>query len=233
MPATTSAPIAENSESPSELTEVLRTTLDGWRRPPPRIEEPLGACVSGEHSGFLAVVTVRGQTRLVVNLEERISTDVRDQIHACRHAGGVDLLATPEDYECALTRLKVWLDSNAASSIAGTADSSTVRRKHLLKRIDREIESAQPHLRASRVVLAAKARAVVAAQHSGAIEAELRALTHSNLANEEWLAAIARFESAPPACAAKQTHGSLAPMVAPDGAAMVHAILVLRGTTSS
>lgn len=232
VPAPMLAPITRGSESPSELTEVLRTTLEGWRRPRSQIPGPLGACVGGQHSGFLAVVVVDGQTRLVVNLGERVSTDVKDQIDACRHASGPDTYATPQDYARALTRLELWLESDAASAVAGTADSSTIRRKHLLNRIDRETERAPPHVRANRLLLAAKARSVVAAQHSGAIEDELSALTHSDLGSEDWLAAVARLDSHRRIPEAKQVSGSRASTATGDHRVVLHAILLLRRQSS-
>jgi hypothetical protein len=64
-----------------------------------------------------------------------------------------------------------------------------------VNRIDKAIESAPPHSRGRRLTIAAKARRVAAAQHSAAIEAELASLGVSQLADDEWLAAVAKLES--------------------------------------
>jgi superfamily II DNA or RNA helicase len=188
-------PTANSPETPTRLVELLRFTLAGW--PESRLaplREPVVACVASEYSGFLASVSVRGQSTLVVDLDGRISTSIEAQIKACRVASGSDIEVLAQDYTRAIARLELWFEGESAALLAGTA-SSTLRRRRLLNRIDRAIEDAPPHCRATRLDLASRARRVVAVQHSAAIEAELETLTNSDLESEGWLAAVARLDS--------------------------------------
>jgi hypothetical protein len=182
------------SETPTRLVELLRSILDTWRAPARSCPEPIVACVGSEHSGFLAAISLRGQVKLVVDLDGRTSTSIEAQTEACRAASGLDMATAGDDYALAAARLDLWLESETASSLAGTA-SSTVRRKRLLNRIDKAIEDAPPHARASRLEFATRARYAVASQHSSAVEAELEVLARSDLNSEDWLAAVAGFAS--------------------------------------
>jgi hypothetical protein len=204
-------------ESPAEQIETLRSVLAGWlkksranRTGAPRCQPPDATtshstdgdrellprrgCVVSDQPGFLALALIGGHARLVVNLNGRTSTDIGDQIEACRLATGADISDTSEDYSRALEQLESWFDNDTASTLAGAAGSSSVRRKRLLNRIDREMELAPPHSRAKRIALAADARRIVAGQHSGAIESDLDELAHSELESEEWLSAITRLD---------------------------------------
>jgi hypothetical protein len=77
--------------------------------------------------------------------------------------------------------------------MAGISFSKALSRRRLLNRIDGAIEAAPPQSRSSRVTLAAHARAGVSSPLSAAIEAELASLADSDLADDEWLEAIARI----------------------------------------
>ena len=66
-----------------------------------------------------------------------------------------------------------------------------MRRRQITSRIDLAIQSAPPHLRATRSVTAARARRVATTQQCAAVELELDSLLHSNLPADEWLEAIA------------------------------------------
>jgi superfamily II DNA or RNA helicase len=184
----------DGRETPTRLVELLRSILDTWRAPARSSPESIVACVGSAHSGFLAAVSLRGQMKLVVDLDGQTSTSIEAQTEACRAASGLDIATAADDYAPAFARLQLWLESETASSLAGTA-SSTVRRRRLLNRIDKAIEDAPPHARASRLELATRARYAVASQHSSAIEAELEVLARSDLNSEDWLAAVADFAS--------------------------------------
>ncbi len=218
-------------ESPAQLLETLREVLEAWRGCAADCSEMVIACVASENSGFVAAIAVHGARKLVVDIDDRVSADIEAQIAACRLAIGPDVEALPGDSTQAVARLGLWFERELASSLAGTA-SSTLRRKRLLNRIDRAIEDAPPHSRTSRLALATRARRVVASQHSGAVETELEALTHSDLQSEEWLAAVAHL-GAEKYCADTEQAGSSQPSPeVGDRGFIVHAILLLRTQSS-
>ena len=229
-------------ESVTRQTERLRAILGGWRRPDlfagaPRAtscakdahrlnsvarvqdDEISAASISSGQSGFLAVVSVDGKSSLVVRLFEQLSTDLEAQIAACRLGSGVDVQANCLEYEVALQQLREWAECESASVMAGLADSSALRRRRLVNRIDSAIENAPPHSRSRRLVTAANARHVAAAQHSAAIEAELELLARAPLSDDEWLMAVAELDSARTAFAKAPTN---------KRGLQVHALLLLR-----
>jgi hypothetical protein len=183
-------------ESVTRQTERLRAILSGWRRPlsEVRSDEVYVASVSSPRLGFLAAVGVDCELRLVVALSGHLSTDLESQVVACRLGSGVDVKTNSREHEAALRKLHEWADRESASTLAGLADSSAVRRRHLVSRIDAAIERSPPHSRSRRLAVAAKARRVAAAQHSAAIEAELESLTAAPLSDDEWLTAVAKLE---------------------------------------
>ncbi|HVS59898.1 MAG TPA: helicase-related protein, partial [Gemmatimonadaceae bacterium] len=230
------------AESVTRQTERLRAILSGWRRPDlfagdPRAtscskdahrlstiarvqdDEVSIASVSSRQSGFLAVVSVDGESSLVVRLSGQLSTDLETQIAACRLASGVDVQTNCLEYEAVLQQLREWAEREAASVLAGLADSSTLRRRRLVNRIDTAIQNAPPHSRSRRLVTAAKARQMASAPHSAAIEAELELLARAPLSDDEWLMAVAQLDSARTAFAKAPTN---------KRGLQVHALLLLR-----
>jgi hypothetical protein len=214
-----SSPLAEaedcqNKDCPrsmSQLTEILRAILENWRHPESTEGEPTPsesdagmwvAAVEGRESGFLAVLGLEQELQLVVSISGGVSTDLESQIAACRLGGGADVEVSRDDVEQAHSDIRRWAETESASAMAGISFSKALRRKRLVSRIDRAIETAPPHSRSSRAKVAAHARAVVASQQSAAIEAELASLADSDLADDEWLQAIARIRpsdhSSPP-----------------------------------
>ncbi|HEV7594417.1 MAG TPA: helicase-related protein [Gemmatimonadaceae bacterium] len=188
------------SESVTRQTEKLRAILNGWRRPPgPADSDEISvASVSSPHSGFVAVAIVDSEPSLVVEISGHLSTDLDSQITACRASGGIDVEMSPNDYEAALQKIREWTERDAASTLAGLADSSVLHRRRFVNRIDKAIESAPPHARGRRLLIAAKARRVAASQHSAAVEAELESLARAPLADDEWLAAVAELDRVEP-----------------------------------
>jgi hypothetical protein len=183
-------------ESVTKQTEKLREILNGWSRPliPKEHDGVFVASVSSPHPGFLAVVTVDAKPSMVVGLSGQLSTDLDSQIIACLSGTGVDVETDSEECEAALQQIREWADRDSASALAGLTDSSALRRRRVVNRIDKAIESAPPHSRRRRLSIAAQARRVAASQHSAAIEAELESLGAAPLSDDEWLAAIAKLE---------------------------------------
>jgi hypothetical protein len=219
FPSLSSVDIDTGGESVTKQTEKLRAILGGWRRPflSTDSDEVSVASVSSPRSGFVAVVSVGLETRLVVALDGNLSTELDSQIAACLLGSGIDVETSSYDYETGLRQLREWADRESASTLAGLGDSSVLRRTRVVNRIDKAIESAPPHSRGRRLTIAAKARRVAAAQHSAAIEAELASLGVAQLADDEWLAAVAKLES-----------GRATPGTTTDNSRLkVHTVLVL------
>jgi hypothetical protein len=196
FPNESSGEAGSAGDSVTGQVERLRAILSGWRRPlaEARSDEVYVASVSSPRSGFVAVVGVDGELRLVVGLSGHLSTDLESQVVACRLGSGVGVKVKSQESEAALRQLYEWADRESASAFAGLGVSSALRRRRLVNRIDAAIESAPPHSRSRRLVTAAKARRVAAAQHSAAIEAELELLALAALPDDEWLAAVAKLE---------------------------------------
>jgi superfamily II DNA or RNA helicase len=188
--------------SVSQLTESLRMILGRWRQGEPgdpknKFSVPdmdiLIAAAKSSKSGFLAALTIEEENRLVVSIGGEMATDVESQIAACKMASGESVEMSWDDFARAEADIRSWAETERASALAGTSTSKALRRTRLANRIDRAIEAAPPHFRSKRLVLATRARAVVTSQQSAAIEAELASLADSDLADDEWLRAVARI----------------------------------------
>jgi hypothetical protein len=183
-------------ESMTRKTERLRTILYSWRRSHTSDDEPLIASVASTQPGFIAAITVRGEPSLVVSLAGRVSSDLDSQIAAGLLGCGLDVQTDFAKCRSALRQIRKWFDQDSALDIAGLGNSSVLRRKRLVTRIDAAIENAPPHSRTRRLAIAAKARKVATAQHSAATEAELASLGRASLSDDEWLAQVARLDTA-------------------------------------
>ena len=191
----------DQTQSMSQLTESLRAILESWLHPaaerepsqPGTNDDVSVAAVESCESGFLAVVELEQELQLVVSISGDVSTNLERQIGACTLGSGSDVDATCDDVGQALTTIRRWAETESASAMAGVSFSKSFNRRRLVNRIDRAIEFAPPQSRSRRVMVAAQARAVVASQQSAAIEAELASLADSDLADDEWLQAIAQI----------------------------------------
>ena len=192
----------DNPQSMSQLTEILRAILESWRQPESTAGEPIPAeshdeirvaAIENCESGFLAAVELEQELQLVVSISGEVSTNLHSQIAACKLSTGADVEASSDDIEQAQSDIRRWAETESALALAGISFSKSLNRKRLVNRIDRAIESAPPHSRSSRITIAAHARAVAASQQSAAIEAELASLADSDLADDEWLKAIAQI----------------------------------------
>jgi superfamily II DNA or RNA helicase len=183
-------------ESMTRQTERLRAILNSWRRPHTSDDKPCIASVASTQQGFIAAMTVRGEPSLVVSFAGRVSPDLDSQIAACLLGRGFDVKTDFVEYRSALRQIRQWFDQDSALDIAGLGNSSSLRRKRLVTRIDAAIENAPPHSRTRRLAIAARARRVATSQHSAATEAELESLGRASLSDDEWLAAVAHLDSA-------------------------------------
>ena len=191
--------LARTEESLPRNVERLRSLLDTWRKnsnaSTPNGESPVVGAAMAERSGFIAAVTFDGLTHLVVGDEAGVTTDLLSQLRAC---------ATPLTADCpidetavldAFTSIEHWCITQRAASAAGVIDSQALRRRALISRIDRSIESAPPHQRSARLTLAARARRVVTTAQCAQVEHELETLQHTRLGEAEWLAAVANLDT--------------------------------------
>ena len=211
-------------DSVTKQTEKLRAILTDWRRPvmPEDVDDVSVASVSSPCRGFLAAVSVGAEPNLVVALASRLSTDLDSQIIASGLSNGLEIKTNPQECEDALEQIRKWAGRESAAALAGLTDSSVLCRRRIVNRIDRAIESAPPHSRSRRLQLAAKARRVAAAQHGSAIEAELESLSGNPVSDDDWLASVARLESA----------GSASPPTGDTRRLEIHALLLMRRDSS-
>jgi hypothetical protein len=207
-------------ESIPVRTERLRSILQSWvTRDDVDGDDLIIATVRSTQSGFVAAVSLDDRQHLLVGLEDELSTDLDDQIAACLSASSDEMPTDASDSERALRALRSWCKHESASAAAGIGESSMVRRRQITSRIDLAIQSAPPHLRSSRSVVAARARRVATTQQCAAVEHELDSLLHADLPADEWLDAVAALESSSPG--PRQTDHS-------PGSVRIQALLLTR-----
>ena len=211
---------SERRESLSAKTERLRSVLTSWLTTvgdesddatpgsSPRVDDlELGtrpgvagdcllAAIASPHAGFIAAIRLGEVTRLLVSDDETLSVDLDDQLRVCGQIGSVEMPAVLDIAQSATAAIEKWCAAQSASSAAGITSSSAVLRKQLTARIDFAMQTALPHQRARRAVLAARARRVATTQQCAAVERELESLARSSLPIDEWLEAIAKLDAA-------------------------------------
>ena len=196
------------AESTPAKTERLRSILQSWVTADGADSadsyDTIVATVGAACSGFVAAISVdlrdrgptssSGRPQLLVGIADELSTDVDAQIETCLCAGVDESPTDSADSHRAVRAIESWCTRERASSAAGVGASSAVRRKQITSRIDSAIQSAPPHLRSTRSIIAARARRVATTQQCAAIELELESLSHSDLPADEWLNAVAALE---------------------------------------
>ena len=215
-------------ESTPRQVERLREILEGWicvadldvPQPDDGSELTLVAAVDSVEPGFVAAVSAAGTMQLLVGLSGAVVTDLPNQINALRSTGAVEVPTAAADIDRAMASIDKWSTVQNAATAAGLGESRALRRGVITHRIDALIESAPPHLRASRLAVAARARAVAITPQSAAIERDLDALARSLLPPDEWLQAISALEND----TGRLKETSTDPL-------KIHAILLLRGLT--
>lgn len=228
------APTDSQAESMPAKTERLRSILQRWVTSDDvdNDADTIVATVSAPHSGFIAAIasedTERGSTssmvqpQLLISFANSVSTDIDAQIEASLCASSDEIPTISPDSERAIRAIEDWYSRTSASEAAGLGASSTIRRKLITARIDSAIQSAPPHLRSARSMVAALARRVATTQQCAAVERELDSLLLSELPADEWLQAIAALDPTQPA--KHETNSS-------TGAVRIHALLLIRQST--
>jgi len=187
------------AEGAPAQSERLRSMLQGWitnaaDEPQSQRAAPIVATVASDRPGFLAAVSADDVPQLVVGFDEKVSTDLEAQIAACLNIRFHEIPTGIGEVVRAAETIRNWFVGETASAVAGLAESSSLRRRAITTRIDLAIEDAPPHLRVTRLITAARARKVATKQQCAAVERELDALLHSDLAADQWLSAMASLQ---------------------------------------
>ncbi|HMJ19841.1 MAG TPA: helicase-related protein, partial [Gemmatimonadaceae bacterium] len=208
-------------ESIPAKTERLRGILESWRRALPSSEsrDVVAASVRSQRSGFLAAVSVKDEPLVISCISDCVSAELDALIAASVSCEGEEMEADSANYAVAVNQINGWFEHYLASTSAGVSGSRSRAQKRLLTRIESAIQSAPPHVRTRRSRAAARARNVATSAHGAAIEAELEALGHSPLPDDDWLEAVGRLDTA---------HRSSPGASRPASDLTIHALLLLR-----
>jgi superfamily II DNA or RNA helicase len=202
--------------------ERLRMVLQSWiTSEVAEGDDTILAAVRTPNSGFVAAIVTSGQPHLIVQLSGQVTNDIDAQLQACLRVADDEVPADLVEAENAVHAIERWCTRDRASAVAGVGASSAIPRKQIISRIDLAIQSAPPHLRSARSTTVARARRVATTQQCAAVEAELEALSHSDLPTDEWLEALAALDSGG---ADSRRAGVVAPGV------RIHALLLMHET---
>ena len=216
-------PVQAETESTPQQTERLRGVLETWLSSSGEdrtSDATLVATVEGRDSGFVAATSIDTTPYLLAGRRTGVSTDIASQIDLCTNANRDELTTDVAAVDLILEMIREWYAREQASLAAGLNASSALHRGEITRRIDACVESAPPHLRASRLMVAGRARRIAVTPQCAAVERDLNVLAHSDLPADAWLEAIARLAS---------TTGPL--KTSPTGPLRIHAILILRERT--
>ncbi len=226
-----------DAESVPSKVERLRAILERWaadakdgEQPYPRAVQPafipptsaqstvtVVATVGSGHGGFIAAVSLSHAPRLLVERTSEVATDLGTLIDVCSSVTGENTSSDSAQAQSAVEMIYRWHANEKARAAAGLGASSASRRNAITRRIDALLEDAAPHVRASRLALAARARKIATTPQCAAIERELETLFQSDLPPDEWLQAITDLQ--PDAGGQSENAGDVI---------TIHAILLLR-----
>ena len=206
--------------------ERLRIILESWLAS--SVHDPSDACageeatlvatVNGRKSGFVAAVSVLGTPRLLVAFGDRLASDLSTQIERCEDIDGVETSSDAADVAVVFGMIRDWRNAEMAAESAGLGASTAQHRKEIINRIDSLVEAAPPHLRASRLAAATRARRIATNPQCAAVERELETLLSSETNPDAWLAAVANLDG-------RQANDHLRGLLRED--LKIHAILMV------
>jgi hypothetical protein len=217
----------ETASAPANA-ERLRAILEGWIFPRTADDSPhfnfsensiAVATVFGSQPGFVAAIRTAAANQLLVCVSDRVTTDLGTQLERCSDTGLAEDATDDSEVARVIGMIREWSVTTRAAVAAGLGESNAQRRKALTSRIDASIATAPPHLRASRLTTAARARAVTTLPQCAAVERELEVLLRSDLATDAWLAAVADLDT---------RQASVHPQTALHVSLQIHAVLVVR-----
>jgi hypothetical protein len=149
------------------------------------------ATVNGGHSGFLAALSVAGESRLLCCIDGRITDVPEPVLLALGAAEGDDLRTERTAADAALRMIETHL--RAERALVGTSTGrgvSALERSRMLRRVSRIIRSARPHLRPAVTALAARARDVLSGRLGAGMESELATIELRELSDVDWLECV-------------------------------------------
>ena len=186
--------VDQSAKSIPSRVERLRVVLSEWSAAgssTPQDTVILAATVRAQNDGFIAAGYLGNSPVLLCRIGSDVSTELDAQTRACLLALAPSADADTIDYDRARGLIQEWANARQASESAGVPVATPARRSRLLNRIDAAIQTAPPHVRASRARVVARARAVASAPHGAGLEHELETLSDSPLSDDDWLHALA------------------------------------------
>jgi hypothetical protein len=170
------------------ITETLRARLRQWRSASVRSHEGMiTSAVESASRGFLAIVRGPDESRLIASLEGSVTDDPHTVLRAAALCEGDDRTFACQEMEEAERQIAAFLGIDAA---LGTARLSSTRgagvRNTAVRRINRFVQNARPHIRASAAVNCESARQILLGNLSAYQEMELERLS-SVECDTEWV----------------------------------------------
>src|SRR5205814_8857518 len=117
------------------------------------------------------------------------------------------------EFTRAIESITEWHVNESATNAAGLGETNPLSRREVTARIDASIDTAPPHLRTSRLAVAARARRVAVMPQCPAIERELATPLTSDLPPDDWLEPVAALATK----AGRATQGYPSPLRALSG----------------
>ena len=183
------------------LADAAQQSRAGASSASSAVERPIAvAAVRAPAEGWIAVLDVGGDARLVASSAGTTATDACGVLAVARAADGTGCVASPSRVERVLREIDAYLDSARAAADAGVAAIGSRARAAAASRIAALATTAPPHRRVAVSRLAAAARNVVASSRTAGAERLLAALVAPGAgdptAAEAWLERIAAVGAA-------------------------------------
>jgi len=222
--------------APSSATERIRIILERWNDERPsrpestpvlRSEFISVACVASEQNEFLALCIVRGTAVLLASNAGSMTDDPSKVLEVLLHAEGCTVIPPRERIAASMSCIERYFRANRTVGPAAEMAQVAHARGAALRRVAATIQRSRPHARSRFLRLGAAARIAILGRMNAAAESELAQLVSMEMPDEEWLSAVAGYDTS------SQVNASASESAGSGDHVRIVAMLLLQRTESA
>lgn len=192
------------TDAPTSVTEHVREILKRWIAERPSAAESMSAlkssvirvaAVGSKRNEFVALCSLHGKLVLLVSHTECITDNPVKLLEVMRHAEGSPVDPLGERIDGSIKFIEGYFRANRTVGLAAEIADVAHARRAALRRVSATIQRARPHARSRLLHLATAARFAILGRMSAAAESELIQSLSLEMPDEEWLSAVAGYDT--------------------------------------
>jgi superfamily II DNA or RNA helicase len=193
--------------APTRAAELIRAILERWIDERPSPPEPMSAlesdftrvaAVASERDDFLALCTFRGRFVLLTSDAGCITDNPAKLLEVLLHAEGSPIDPLREWMDASISSIESHFRTKRTVGLAAESAGIAHTRRLALRRVSATIQRARPHARSRILRLGTAARLTILGRMSAGAESELTRMASLTMPDEEWLSAIAGYNTSSP-----------------------------------